>query len=230
MVEKLNGMPEAYAEIEGIAEYPDIHGMVYFFDVYDGTILMVEIYGLPDEENPEKGQFFGFHIHEGATCTGDAQDPLKDTGGHFNPDNAEHPNHAGDLPPLLSVNGAAWMAVYTGRFHPEDVIGRTAVIHLHPDDFHTQPSGDSGMKIACGEIREQMVRPGETGPGNIARNLNRNMDRDMGRSMDRDMDRNTDRDMGRNMGRSMDRNTDRNVDGDMGRNMDRNMGTTVESR
>ena len=49
------------------------------------------------------------------------------------------------------------MAVYSGRFHPEDVIGRTLVIHLYPDDFQTQPSGDSGMKIACGVIREQMA-------------------------------------------------------------------------
>ena len=44
------------------------------------------------------------------------------------------------------------MQVYTGRFMPEDVIGKTVVLHGMPDDFHTQPSGDSGMKIACGEI------------------------------------------------------------------------------
>ena len=157
MVEKLNGMPEAYAEIMGIEAYPDIHGMAYFFDVYEGTILMVEVYGLPDEAQPEDGQFFGLHIHEGNACTGEIEDPLKNTGGHFNPENIEHPQHKGDLPPLLSVHGAAWMAVYSGRFHPEDVIGRTLVIHLYPDDFQTQPSGDSGMKIACGVIREQMA-------------------------------------------------------------------------
>ena len=159
MVEKLNGMPEAFAEIEGISEYPEIHGMIYFFDVYAGTIVMAEIYGLPDEDSQTEGKFFGFHIHEGEMCTGDTEDPLKNTGEHLNPTNAEHPNHAGDLPPLLSVNGAAWIAVYTGRFHPEDVIGRTAVIHAEPDDFKTQPSGNSGMKIACGQIREQMAGP-----------------------------------------------------------------------
>ena len=37
-------------------------------------------------------------------------------------------------------------------FFPEDVIGKTVVIHDRPDDFHTQPSGASGEKIACGEI------------------------------------------------------------------------------
>ena len=30
MVEKLNGMPEAYAEIHGSEKYPEIHGRVYF--------------------------------------------------------------------------------------------------------------------------------------------------------------------------------------------------------
>ena len=39
------------------------------------------------------------------------------------------------------------------------MIGKTVVIHLQPDDFHSQPSGDSGIKIACGVIREWRVRP-----------------------------------------------------------------------
>ena len=65
----------------------------------------------------------------------------------------EHPRHAGDLPPVLSNDGTAWMEIYTGRFYPMDVVGRTIVLHEMPDDFKTQPSGDSGMKIACGEIK-----------------------------------------------------------------------------
>lgn len=63
-------------------------------------------------------------------------------------------NMPGDLPPLLSTHGAACSAVYTGRFYPDDVVGRTVVIHMNPDDFKTQPSGDSGEMIACGEIHE----------------------------------------------------------------------------
>ena len=65
----------------------------------------------------------------------------------------EHPRHAGDLPPVLGNDGTAWMEIYTGRFYPMDVVGRTIVLHEMPDDFKTQPSGDSGMKIACGEIK-----------------------------------------------------------------------------
>ena len=71
----------------------------------------------------------------------------------YNPEKEEHPRHAGDLPPVLSNDGTAWMEIYTGRFYPMDVVGRTIVLHEMPDDFKTQPSGDSGMKIACGEIK-----------------------------------------------------------------------------
>ena len=50
------------------------------------------------------------------------------------------------------TEGSAWMAVYTGRFFPEDVVGHTVIIHEKADDFRTQPSGDAGKMIACGEI------------------------------------------------------------------------------
>ena len=40
-------------------------------------------------------------------------------------------------------------------FYPEDVIGKTVIIHALSDDFKTQPSGDAGEMIACGEIMEQ---------------------------------------------------------------------------
>ncbi len=74
------------------------------------------------------------------------------TGNHYNPNNVPHPEHAGDLPPLLSNNGYAWMSFYTGRVNLNDVIGRSLVIHGMADDFRTQPSGNSGDKIACGVI------------------------------------------------------------------------------
>lgn len=48
--------------------------------------------------------------------------------------------------------GGTVVAVYTNRFYPEEVIGRTVIIHGGVDDFHTQPSGNSGEMIACGQI------------------------------------------------------------------------------
>ncbi|MBQ8040327.1 MAG: superoxide dismutase family protein [Lachnospiraceae bacterium] len=74
------------------------------------------------------------------------------TGNHYNPGNVPHPEHAGDLLPLLSNNGYAWMSFYTSRVNVEDIIGRSVVIHSMRDDFTTQPSGNSGDKIGCGVI------------------------------------------------------------------------------
>ena len=108
-------------------------------------LVTAEVSGLPENDTG----FFAFHIHEGSGCGGT---DFSDTGGHYNPDAREHPRHAGDLPPLLSMGGRAFLAVETGRFTPCEVVGRTVVIHGSTDDFHTQPAGNAGKKIACGVI------------------------------------------------------------------------------
>lgn len=145
--------PAATADIRGSEKYKGIHGKVDFYDTYGGTILVAEVYGIPKETDVAGGGFHGFHIHDGTLCTGNEADAFADADGHYNPKNASHPEHAGDLPPLLSNNGTAWAVVYSARFFPEDVIGKTIVLHDMADDFRTQPAGNSGEKIACGEIK-----------------------------------------------------------------------------
>lgn len=152
MIQNIFGKPEAYAQVRGSMQNAKIHGNIYFYGMHNGTLVIAEVYGLPNTIEKENGNFYGFHIHERESCTGDEQDTFKNVGGHYNPEKETHPKHAGDLPPLLANDGIAWSAVYTDRFYPEDVVGRTVIIHGMEDDFHTQPSGDSGMKIACGEI------------------------------------------------------------------------------
>ena len=144
----INEKPMTFAYVIG----EDISGTVCFYPYQGGTIMIYEINGLP-KSSKDTGGIYAFHIHEGNACTGDSQDPFADTKGHYNPEKEEHPRHVGDLPPVLSNDGTAWMEIYTGRFYPMDVVGRTIVLHEMPDDFKTQPSGDSGMKIACGEIK-----------------------------------------------------------------------------
>lgn len=136
----------ARADVRGGTAAPGLRGRVEFFDHPDGTLVTAQIWGLPASETA----FFALHIHDGGSCGGA---DFADTGGHFNPGNSAHPMHAGDLPPLLSVDGNAWLSVLTGRFRVEDVVGKTVVIHSHPDDFHTQPAGNAGEKIACGTIK-----------------------------------------------------------------------------
>ena len=150
-------MPESYALVYGSEAYPDIQGTVLFYPLWGGTLVVAEISGLPSLKEKCKGQFFGFHIHEGSECNGTKEDPFADTGNHYNPYQCEHPYHAGDMPPLLGNDGYAMTLFYTNRFVPEELIGHTVVIHDKPDDFRTQPSGASGTKIACGEIKSNAL-------------------------------------------------------------------------
>ena len=144
--------PSAVADIIGGPLAPRLHGNVGFFVTPIGVLVSAELWGLPTGERPCGGGVFGFHIHEGESCSGNADDPFANTGGHYNPAGCPHPFHAGDLPPLFCNNGYAWCATITDRFKIEDIIGKTIVVHSSPDDFTSQPSGNSGVKIACGEI------------------------------------------------------------------------------
>lgn len=139
-------VPAAKASISGDSIHSAIRGQVSFIPQRTGVLVVADIRGLPYSE----AGFFALHIHEGGDCRGRG---FPNTGGHYNPDERPHPLHAGDLPPLLSNGGSAYMAVLTNRFRVEDVIGKTVVIHEGPDDFKTQPAGNPGGKIACGVIR-----------------------------------------------------------------------------
>lgn len=147
----LRGRAQAVADVTGSS--PGISGSVWFYQTDRGVIVRAEIGGLPQSRGPCQERIFGFHIHKGTDCGGDMNDPFADAMSHFDPEGCEHPHHAGDLPPLFGNNGLALSVFLTDRFSVSEVIGRTVIIHDHPDDFTTQPSGDSGTKIACGVIR-----------------------------------------------------------------------------
>ncbi len=149
--------PYAIAMVTGNADAPEVRGVVQFFTAPGGSIVDVTMNGLPDMSlptaNPQIGPF-GFHVHEGDACepVGGAT-PFSQAGGHYNPTGQPHPLHAGDLPVLFPNHGFSHMRVYTDRLTRQDVVGRTVVVHQMPDDFRTQPAGDSGMRLACGRIQ-----------------------------------------------------------------------------
>ncbi|MEJ6023101.1 superoxide dismutase family protein [Ramlibacter sp. PS4R-6] len=103
----------------------------------------------------------GFHVHEKGDCSG--ADGMT-TGGHFNPDGKPHgehghaPHHAGDLMSLKSdANGVASFkyesaTIAVGSGAANDVVGRGLIVHRDPDDYKTQPTGNSGARIACAVI------------------------------------------------------------------------------
>lgn len=147
----------ALAKIMGGNIAPEIFGNVFFYDVPKGTEVYVEVWGLPLYQpanlNDQPIGPFGFHIHECGICEiTDPENPFQTAGGHYNPTYQPHGNHAGDFPVLFSNNGYTRMSFFTDKFKPKDIIGRSVIIHQNPDDYRTQPAGNSGKRMACGVI------------------------------------------------------------------------------
>ena len=102
----------------------------------------------------------GFHVHEKGDCS--APDGAS-AGGHFNPTNKPHGNpaspdhHAGDMPMLRCRR--VGQRELPGRPSPmsvgggvTDIVGKAVIVHKDADDYTTQPTGNSGARVACGVI------------------------------------------------------------------------------
>jgi Cu-Zn family superoxide dismutase len=99
----------------------------------------------------------GFHIHE----TGDCSAPdATSAGAHFNPSGAPHGSmstatHAGDFGNLTADSSGRINTEFSTRsitVAPGDrsVLGKAVLLHASPDDLTSQPSGNSGARVACG--------------------------------------------------------------------------------
>lgn len=148
-------MPDAQAVIHGNHLYPDLYGIAFFCQMSCGVFINAQFHGLPAVSGASAGvsRFLGFHIHEYGDCSQNAGWEFDHTGDHYNPDNFSHPNHRGDLPPILNCGGYAWQSFLTDAFSVTEVLGRSIIVHAMPDDMTTQPSGNSGSKIGCGIIQ-----------------------------------------------------------------------------
>lgn len=149
----LSSTPDAVAIICGNDEYANISGKLSFFQTSIGTLVLADVSGLPTNAGKCADNFHAFHIHTGGSCTGRDDDPFADADGHYNSDECPHPTHVGDMPPLISAGGRAFLAFLTDRFTVAEVVNRTVIIHESGDDFTTQPGGNAGGRIACGVIK-----------------------------------------------------------------------------
>jgi Cu-Zn family superoxide dismutase len=130
------------------------YGEVTFEQVGGKVRVVAQVVGLkPNQEH-------GFHIHEKGDCSsGDGMS----AGGHFNPTGKAHggpgssERHAGDLPNLTAdAKGRETLTVevdgITVTPGPASIVGRGLIVHAGPDDYKTQPTGNSGARLACAVI------------------------------------------------------------------------------
>ena len=115
--------PAAAAQIQGGSLAPQLTGTIRFFPVKRGVLVTANVQGLP-ADNP--CGVFALHIHTGSSCAGAA---FEETGAHYNPSGAAHPCHAGDLPPLFSCGGCAFLGGLDG---PLSAAGRAWADGGHP--------------------------------------------------------------------------------------------------
>jgi Cu-Zn family superoxide dismutase len=104
---------------------------------------------------------YGAHIHTVGRC--DPPD-FASAGPHWNPTSRQHGKdnpqgaHKGDLPNLLVGADGRGSVSFTvdgvslrgGATPVLDADGASVMIHAAADDYRTDPSGNSGARIACG--------------------------------------------------------------------------------
>lgn len=131
-------------------------GVVSFSQQDDKVLVNARIQGLSPGTH-------GFHIHEKGDCS--APDATS-AGGHFNPASTKHgspsssEHHGGDFGNLTAdATGTATLVIAIpasqitlSKSGANSIIGKGLIVHADPDDFATQPTGNSGKRLACGVI------------------------------------------------------------------------------
>jgi Cu-Zn family superoxide dismutase len=97
----------------------------------------------------------GIHIHETGICDPAGDRAFASAGGHYNPTDAQHGRHAGDLGNITAgADGTATFMEATDAFDPEELRdGDGASIVIHAEEDENDPAGESfGARIACGVL------------------------------------------------------------------------------
>lgn len=147
------GHPVATALIEPRSGNTTLTGSATFVQNDEGVLtLTVELTDAPPGEH-------GLHLHQVGDCSADN---ASSAGAHWNPEGhmhgmPDHESHLGDLGNIkvdedghgkLVIRKEGWRAGDGSEF---DVKGKAIVVHAGVDDF-SDPAGNSGSRIGCGEI------------------------------------------------------------------------------
>lgn len=129
------------------------------FTEEDGEVTMVAtIDGL------EEG-LHAIHLHESADCSADDG---SSAGGHWNPTFEKHGEwgdpegyHRGDIGNFeVDSNGTGTVTMTTDQWcigcddDTKNIVGTAVIVHDGVDDFVSQPAGDAGTRVGCGELDE----------------------------------------------------------------------------
>jgi len=152
-------LKKAEANIEATNTLTPLTGLLTFTQIDNGKVKMQLDITVPSHA----GQSIAVHIHEHGMCGiagGDAH-------GHWNPSGALHGKwgsssfHAGDIGNIpLDANGKGTLTLETdlwsigGSDSTKNILHRAIIVHGGIDDYLTQPSGNAGPRIGCGEIHE----------------------------------------------------------------------------
>jgi len=146
-------IPSAVAHVAG-ASGSLVSGTLALVPLHGGVRMTGDLGGLTPGSH-------GFHIHQTGDCS--AADAAS-AGGHFNPTGSGHgragtaAHHAGDIDNIIAdASGVAHVdvqlrGVSLGGSDITNIVGRALVVHAAPDDYQSQPAGNSGTRIGCGVI------------------------------------------------------------------------------
>jgi Cu-Zn family superoxide dismutase len=153
-------MHGATAKLES-ADDAKLAGTVTFTQDGDQVRVVAEVTGV-DKPGPH-----GLHLHENGKCEHDpAGKHYTTSGGHFNPTGVAHAcpdsavHHAGDFGNIdIKADGSGHLELTTSMLSlmgANTPVGKAVILHTGADDCKTQPTGNSGARLACGVVAGAM--------------------------------------------------------------------------
>ena len=143
----INIEPRSNSKLSGEAVFTEENGEV---------TLVATVSGLTEGQH-------AIHIHEKADCSADDG---SSAGGHWNPTMEDHGKwgegeyHRGDIGNFdVDADGNGSITFSTDEWcigcddEKRNIVGKSIMIHEGVDDFTSQPSGNAGARVGCGEIQ-----------------------------------------------------------------------------
>ena len=144
--------PAMTVSLQGDPADTDFAGTVSITPEGTGVRIVADVAGVDTDGR------HGIHVHENGLCDheGEGGKHFTSAGGHFNPTGAEHacpptdPRHAGDLGNIEVSGGTGHLELSVANLTVDQLNGKALILHAGEDDCKTQPTGNSGDRLACG--------------------------------------------------------------------------------